>query len=98
MFGLSPIEVVVIGGIAILLIHSRLPPVARSLADSFAQWGYMLDDNPYQSPLTSGGAPEKPRKPDRYQSPVWMVVLMVVLWAFIFIATIPPLLNLYWPR
>jgi len=40
MFGLSPVELIVIGGLAVLLFGSRLPPVGRSLHDSYMM--YML--------------------------------------------------------
>ncbi len=38
MFGLSPLELLVIGGIAVLLFGSRLPEVARSLGKSMNEF------------------------------------------------------------
>src|SRR5215469_9969196 len=44
MFGLSPIEVMVIGAIAVLLFGSKLPSVARSLGGSMAQFKRGMQD------------------------------------------------------
>ncbi len=88
MFGLSPIEMVVIGGITILLIRSRLPPVARSLANSHALWVHMLDDNPYRSPDGSPLDPDvRPFGPG-ITSKKLLPWLMLAEGVF-FIATIP---------
>ena len=38
MFGLSPMELMVIGGIAVLLFGSRLPSVARSMGKSVTEF------------------------------------------------------------
>jgi len=38
MFGLSPIEVMLIGGIAVMLFGSRLPSVARSMGKSVTEF------------------------------------------------------------
>ncbi len=38
MFGLSPMELLIIGGIAVLLFGSRLPSVARSLGKSMTEF------------------------------------------------------------
>jgi sec-independent protein translocase protein TatA len=38
MFGLSPVELLVIGGLAVLLFGSRLPSVARSLGKSMTEF------------------------------------------------------------
>jgi sec-independent protein translocase protein TatA len=44
MFGLSPIELLVIGGIAVLLFGSRLPEVARSLGKSMNEFKKGVND------------------------------------------------------
>jgi sec-independent protein translocase protein TatA len=38
MFGLSPIELLIVGGIAVLLFGSRLPSVARSMGKSVTEF------------------------------------------------------------
>jgi sec-independent protein translocase protein TatA len=38
MFGLSPVELLIIGGIAVLLFGSRLPSVARSMGKSVTEF------------------------------------------------------------
>jgi sec-independent protein translocase protein TatA len=38
MFGLSPVELIVIGSIAVLLFGSRLPSVARSMGKSVTEF------------------------------------------------------------
>jgi sec-independent protein translocase protein TatA len=38
MFGLSPVELIVIGSIAVLLFGSRLPNVARSMGKSVTEF------------------------------------------------------------
>jgi len=44
MFGLSPVELLVIGGLAVLLFGSRLPSVARSLGKSMTEFKRGLTD------------------------------------------------------
>jgi sec-independent protein translocase protein TatA len=44
MFGLSPVELLVIGGLAVLLFGSRLPGVARSLGKSMTEFKRGLND------------------------------------------------------
>lgn len=44
MFGLSPLELLVIGGIAVLLFGSRLPEVARSLGKSMNEFKKGVSD------------------------------------------------------
>jgi sec-independent protein translocase protein TatA len=44
MFGLSPVELLVIGGLAVLLFGSRLPSVARSLGKSMTEFKRGLND------------------------------------------------------
>jgi len=44
MFGLSPLELLVIGGIAVLLFGSRLPEVARSLGKSMNEFKKGIND------------------------------------------------------
>ncbi|HVC92991.1 MAG TPA: twin-arginine translocase TatA/TatE family subunit [Pirellulales bacterium] len=44
MFGLSPVELLVIGGLAVLLFGSRLPSVARSLGKSMTEFKRGLHD------------------------------------------------------
>lgn len=38
MFGLSPMELAIIGAVAVLLFGSKLPSVARSLGQSFVEF------------------------------------------------------------
>ena len=44
MFGLSPIEVMVIGVVAVLLFGSNLPKVARSMGQSMSQFKKGMQD------------------------------------------------------
>ncbi len=44
MFGLSPVELLVIGGLAVLLFGSRLPGVARSLGKSMTEFKRGLNE------------------------------------------------------
>ncbi len=38
MFGLSPMEIAIVGAVAVLLFGSRLPSVARSLGKSMTEF------------------------------------------------------------
>ncbi len=38
MFGLSPLELLVVGAVAVLLFGNKLPDVARSLGKSFTEF------------------------------------------------------------
>ncbi len=38
MFGLSPVEIAIVGAVAVLLFGSRLPSVARSLGKSMTEF------------------------------------------------------------
>jgi sec-independent protein translocase protein TatA len=38
MFGLSPVEIMIVGAVAVLLFGSRLPSVARSLGKSMTEF------------------------------------------------------------
>lgn len=38
MFGLGPMELLIVGGIAVLLFGNRLPSVARSLGSSIVEF------------------------------------------------------------
>jgi TatA/E family protein of Tat protein translocase len=44
MFGLNPMELLIIGGLAVLLFGSRLPSVARSLGKSMTEFKRGLTD------------------------------------------------------
>lgn len=44
MFGLSPVEVMVIGVVAVLLFGSNLPSVARSMGKSMSQFKKGMQD------------------------------------------------------
>ncbi len=44
MFGLSPLELCIIGGLAVLLFGSRLPSVARSMGKSVTEFKKGLRD------------------------------------------------------
>ena len=44
MFGLNPMELLIIGGLAVLLFGSRLPGVARSLGKSMTEFKRGLTD------------------------------------------------------
>lgn len=44
MFGLSPVEVMVIGVVAVLLFGSNLPKVARSMGQSMSQFKKGMQD------------------------------------------------------
>jgi len=38
MFGLNPVEIMIVGAVAVLLFGSRLPSVARSLGKSMTEF------------------------------------------------------------
>jgi sec-independent protein translocase protein TatA len=44
MFGMGPMELLIIGGIAVLLFGSRLPEVARSLGSSYKEFKKGLNE------------------------------------------------------
>jgi len=62
MFGLSPMELMIVGAIALLLFGSRLPEVARGLGKSVVEFKRGL--NGIQDELT-GNAPAPSYTPPR---------------------------------
>jgi sec-independent protein translocase protein TatA len=44
MFGLSPMEIAIVGAVAVLLFGSRLPSVARSLGKSMTEFKKGLNE------------------------------------------------------
>ncbi len=44
MFGIGPVEMMIIGGIAVLLFGKKLPEVARSVGSSYQQFRKGLTD------------------------------------------------------
>ena len=45
MFGLGPVEMLIVGAIAILLFGNRLPVVARSLGQGIVEFKKSLNDD-----------------------------------------------------
>jgi sec-independent protein translocase protein TatA len=62
MFGLSPMELMIVGGIALLLFGSRLPEVARGLGKSVVEFKRGL--NGIQDEIT-GNTPAPSYTPPR---------------------------------
>jgi sec-independent protein translocase protein TatA len=56
MFGLSPMELMIVGGIALLLFGSRLPEVARGLGKSVIEFKKGL--NGIQDEITGTATPQ----------------------------------------
>jgi sec-independent protein translocase protein TatA len=75
MFGLSPLELMVVGVVAILLFGSKLPEVARSLGGSYREFRKGLND--FQDTMRAAELDTPPKKPlnsdiddeDRYSEP-----------------------------
>ena len=44
MFGLSPVEIAIVGAVAVLLFGSRLPSIARSLGKSMTEFKKGLNE------------------------------------------------------
>lgn len=63
MFGLNPIEIMIIGGIAVLLFGSRLPEVARSLGKSLTEFKKGMSD--LKSEMTVDTSQRSP-SPERF--------------------------------
>ena len=61
MFGLSPVELMVVGVVAILLFGSKLPEVARSLGGSYREFRKGLSEFQDQMRVVDFNAP--PSKP-----------------------------------
>jgi sec-independent protein translocase protein TatA len=55
MFGLSPVELIVIGSIAVLLFGSRLPSVARSMGKSVTEFKKGIRGIEEEMDVTSNG-------------------------------------------
>ena len=64
MFGMGPMELVIVGVVAVLLFGSRLPEVARSLGASYRQFREGLSDLQSQVQYEVNSAPaHKPVAP-----------------------------------
>lgn len=63
MFGLSPVELMVVGVVAILLFGSKLPEVARSLGGSYREFRKGL--NEFQDTMRSVDLEGPPKPPIR---------------------------------
>lgn len=61
MFGLSPVELMVVGVVAILLFGSKLPEVARSLGGSYRELRKGFDE--FQSHMRVTDLDKPPVKP-----------------------------------
>jgi len=63
MFGLNPMELAIVGCVALLLFGSKLPNVARSLGKSMMEFKKGVAG--IQEEISSGGD-DRPRKTSRY--------------------------------
>ena len=63
MFGLSPVELMVVGVVAILLFGSKLPEVARSLGGSYREFRKGLSEFQNQMRIDDLNRPAPPKKP-----------------------------------
>lgn len=63
MFGLSPVELMVVGVVAILLFGSKLPEVARSLGGSYREFRKGLSEFQSQMRIDDLNRPSPPKKP-----------------------------------
>ena len=61
MFGLSPVELMVVGVVAILLFGSKLPDVARSLGGSYREFRKGLSDFQDQMKVVDLNTPARPK-------------------------------------
>lgn len=61
MFGLSPVELMVVAVVAILLFGSKLPEVARSLGGSYRELRKGLSEFQDQMRLADLNSPSKPK-------------------------------------
>ncbi len=59
MFGMGPMELVIVGVVAVLLFGSRLPEVARSMGSSYRQFREGLTDLQSQVQYEVNSAPAK---------------------------------------
>jgi sec-independent protein translocase protein TatA len=63
MFGLSPVEVVVIGAIAVMLYGKRLPEVGRTVGQGIGelrrQWATLSRDLDVASQIDAAAAPKR---------------------------------------
>jgi sec-independent protein translocase protein TatA len=62
MFGLSPVELMVVGVVAILLFGSKLPEVARSLGGSYREFRKGLSEFQDQMKVVDLNKPLPPKK------------------------------------
>ena len=62
MFGLSPVELMVVGVVAILLFGSKLPDVARSLGGSYREFRKGLSEFQDQMKVVDLNTPPPPKK------------------------------------
>lgn len=63
MFGLSPVELMVVGVVAILLFGSKLPEVARSLGGSYREFRKGMSEFQSQMRVDDLSRPAPPKKP-----------------------------------
>lgn len=63
MFGLSPVELMVVGVVAILLFGSKLPEVAKSLGGSYREFRKGLNEFQSQMRIDDLNRPAPPKKP-----------------------------------
>lgn len=63
MFGLNPMELMIVGAVAVLLFGNKLPSVARSLGKSMTEFKKGISD--IQDEVRSAGS-SKPSQPSRY--------------------------------
>lgn len=63
MFGLSPVELMVVGVVAILLFGSKLPEVARSLGGSYREFRKGLTEFQNQMRIDDLNRPTPVQKP-----------------------------------
>ena len=63
MFGLSPVELMVVGVVAILLFGSKLPEVARSIGGSYREFRKGLNEFQSHMRIDDLDRPATPKKP-----------------------------------